>query len=68
MVKKSMQSSYIGWSENGNLKKGGGVCMYITNNLNYSESALSHLNVTSRNMEVQCVLFKSKCKDYCKCL
>ena len=42
--------------------------MYIKNHLNYSESALSKFYLSSKNVEIQWLLFKSKCKDYCEYL
>ena len=39
------------------------VCMYIKKEVNYSDSALSHMNKSSKNIELQWVLLKNKCKD-----
>ena len=41
-------------NENGkNVKKGGGVCLYINHNMNYSTHALSNYNVSCKNIECQ---------------
>ena len=41
------------WSENNtNPKKGGGVCCYIKSDLNFSDSELSHLNKSTKNIEM----------------
>ena len=42
------------WSDNTvHVKKGGGVCCYIKNDMIYSENEFSNLNVSSKNIEVQ---------------
>ena len=48
------------WGQVGNLgpKKGGGVCVYIKNNYNYSDSKLSWLNRSDNNIEIQWILLK----------
>ena len=40
---------------NGNFKKGGGVCMYIKHNINYSTHSLSIFNASCQNIECQWV-------------
>ena len=46
------------WGQVGNLgpKMGGGVCVYIKNNYNYSDSKLSWLNRSDNNIEIQWIL------------
>ena len=42
------------WSENNvSPKKGGGVCCYIKSGLNFSDSELSQLNKSTKNIEMQ---------------
>ena len=55
-LKRGMHSNYInipgynitrvdrGWSENGTLKKGGGLCMYINKSINFSDYEISNFN------------------------
>ena len=43
------------WEENGNVKIGGGVCVYIKNDINYSTHALSMYNISCINVECQWV-------------
>ena len=40
---------------NDNIKKGGGVCLYIKSNINYSTHSLCMYNVSCRNVECQWV-------------
>ena len=46
------------WSENGILKKGGGVCMYIKENVQFSDNELKHLNRSNIDIEIQWVTIK----------
>ena len=48
------------WNENGQLKRGGGVCMYIRDNLNYSEHDFSNLNKSTIDIEIQWIVIKSQ--------
>ena len=42
------------WSDNNtNIKKGGGVCCYIKNDLIYSDSEYANYNISSKNIEIQ---------------
>ena len=41
------------WSENRTLKKGGGVCMYLKESIQFSDNELSHLNKSSMDIEIQ---------------
>ena len=53
------------WKENNSsrIKKGGGVAMYIKNDLNFSETSHSYLNTNNVNIESQCVSIKQEnCK------
>ena len=43
------------WSEHGKLKKGGGLCIYIKNDLVFSEQKYSQLNLSSKDIEIQCI-------------
>ena len=46
------------WEENGNVKKGGGLCMYINKNINFSDTNLSELNLSSVDIEIQWITIK----------
>ena len=46
------------WEENGNVKKGGGLCMYIKQNLSFNDSKVSTLNVSSKDIEIQWMVLK----------
>ena len=48
------------WSENGILKKGGGICMYINNSIQFSDCELFHLNKSSIDIEIQWVTIKKQ--------
>ena len=48
------------WSENGNLKKGGGTCMYINNSIQFSDNDLSFLNMSSIDIEIQWLTIKKQ--------
>ena len=48
------------WSDNGSLKKGGGVGMYIKNDIQFSDNELKHLNSSSIDIEVQWVSIKKQ--------
>ena len=37
-------------------KKGGGICLYISEDLNFSEYEFKHLNVSCKDMEMQWIL------------
>ena len=41
------------WTEKGKVKSGGGVCIYIKNDLIYSSEKYKFLNVSSKNIESQ---------------
>ena len=41
------------WSENGNVKKGGGICVYIKKGVLFSENKYINLNLSSKNIEMQ---------------
>ena len=51
-----------GWSEPNvdTIKKGGGLGIYINNNLNYSDSSHKHLNMNSKDIESQWVAISQK--------
>ena len=71
-LKQGLNSNYVNipnynlvrldrsWSENGMLKKGGGVCIYLNDKLKYSDSDLSKLNKSSVDIEIQWVTIKSQ--------
>ena len=40
------------WNENGNVKKGGGVCCYIKNEICFSANEFINHNVSSKNIEI----------------
>ena len=40
------------WLENGNVKKGGGVCCYIKNSICYSATDYDNLNKSTRDIEI----------------
>ena len=45
------------WSENNvSIKKGGGLCCYIKNDMIYSENELKNHNTPNRNIEMQIIL------------
>ena len=46
------------WSENNNIKKGGGLCMYIKQNINYTNSDVCKLNQSSIDIEIQWMTLK----------
>ena len=46
------------WEENDRTKKGGGVCIYIKKDLVYSEFKYSHMNLSSKNIEIQWISLK----------
>ena len=46
------------WEENGNIKKGGGLCMYINNNINFQDINLSPLNLSSIDIEIHWITIK----------
>ena len=48
------------WSDEGhlNIKKGGGVALYVKNSLNYSDVDFIHLNTNNKNIESQWVSIK----------
>ena len=48
------------WSENGQLKKGGGVCLYIKDEILYSENELSNLNLSSEDIEIQWISIRKQ--------
>ena len=56
----SLQRLDRNWSENGNLKKGGGVCMYIKKSIQTSDINLRHLNMSSVDIEIQWVTVKKE--------
>ena len=70
-LKNGLHSNYINipgyivtrldrlWSENGNLKKGGGICMYIKDSIQYSDYELCHLNNSSVDIEIQWITIKN---------
>ena len=44
------------WSENNNInniKKGGGLCMYIKQNIEFTNSDICELNCSSKDIEIQ---------------
>ena len=53
------------WSDKpGNIKKGGGLCAYIRNDLLVSPITYQHLNISTQHAEKQWLSFKNKfCKD-----
>ena len=50
------------WSDEGhsNIKKGGGVALYVKNSLNYSDVDFIHLNTNNKNIESQWVSIKQQ--------
>ena len=46
------------WEENGHIKKGGGICMYIKNNLNFSDNSFCELNLSTINIEIHWISIK----------
>ena len=49
----------------GHIKKGGGVCIYIIENLNWSTSSYQVLNRSNNNIEIQWVeIINDKCKNF----
>ena len=46
------------WEENGEIKKGGGLCMYIKNGINFSDTTLSDLNLSTIDIEIHWVTIK----------
>ena len=49
-------------------KTGGGLCMYVREDTEYSEYDLNHLNKSSKNIEIQCVtLQETNAKETVKC-
>ena len=46
------------WSENNNIKKGGGLCMYINQNIEFSNSDICKLNCSSKDIEIQWMVLK----------
>ena len=44
------------WSQDGKtIKRGGGLAMYINSDLSHSSTDLAHLNISSENIELQCL-------------
>ena len=41
-------------------KKGGGVCTFIKNTLDFSEASFSHLNLSQKNIEIQWISIQQK--------
>ena len=41
------------WMENNNIKKGGGLCMYINQKIEFTNSDISKLNYSSKDIEIQ---------------
>ena len=49
---------------NGIPKSGGGLCMFIKNGVDFSDTKLQHLNLSSNNIEIQIIYITNKlCKD-----
>ena len=46
------------WSENNMIKKGGGLCMYINQNINFTDNDICVMNSSSIDLEIQWVIFK----------
>ena len=46
------------WSENGILKRGGGVCMYVKKDIQYSDKDIRSLNKSTIDIEIQWVTIK----------
>ena len=40
------------WSENNTIKKGGGLCMYISENINFTDSDVKKFNFSSKDIEI----------------
>ena len=53
-----------GWNDNNDPnadpKKGGGLCTFIKNSLEFSETAFDYLNVSNKNIEIQWILIYQK--------
>ena len=50
---------------NGLPKKGGGVCLFINENLNWTNATCKHLNVSSNDVEIQWIeIINEKCKIF----
>ena len=50
------------WSDNNGIipKKGGGVAMFVNNNINYSDTSHSHLNTSNVNIEAHWISINQK--------
>ena len=71
-LKKGIHSNYVNihgynllrsdrnWSENGQLKKGGGVCLYVNEDMIFSENELSNLNKSSVDIEIQWISIRKQ--------
>ena len=52
------------WLENNSLKKGGGVCTYISENINFTDTDVCKFNKSSQDIEIQWLTLKfPKMKD-----
>ena len=50
----------LAWTEGGLLKKGGGVCAYLSDTIKYSDCELSNLNKSTIDIEIQWVTIKGQ--------
>ena len=46
------------WSKNNIIKKGGGLCMYIKNDINFTDTDICKLNCSSIDIEIQWMVLK----------
>ena len=46
------------WQENNMIKKGGGLCMYVNENLNTTDSDVQKFNLSSKDIEIQWITLK----------
>ena len=46
------------WRENNCIKKGGGLCMYIKQNISFNDSDACNFNISSKDIEIQWMILK----------
>ena len=46
------------WKENDDIKKGGGLCIYIKQNISFNDSHVCQFNISSKDIEIQWMILK----------